>query len=88
VLERQAGARPDLHFKAFGNGDREAGRHGVALPRRERQILSRDHVEAGRPVGCVARGRQALSMVQPLELDFDQFDFLRAPLRPPFFAGP
>ena len=35
VLEREARARPHLHFIALGNGDRETGRDGVPLARRK-----------------------------------------------------
>ena len=60
VLEREARARPDLDFIAFGNGDGETGRDRVALAGRKRQILGRDDIEPGRAVGRVGRRRQAL----------------------------
>src|SRR5205823_11012238 len=87
-LQRQSRAWPHLDLVSFGDCDREAGRDGVALARRQREALRGYDVEPGSVLSRTGRKRQALAMRQALEVDFDHFDFFRVGRRPPFFAGP
>ncbi len=71
VLEGKAGARADLHLKALGHLEDEAGRHQRALTRGKRhRRIGRNgggKVHAGRTRRLVARQSEALAMRQAFQ---------------------
>jgi hypothetical protein len=82
MLERKAGTRANLDFIALGNGDREAGRHRVALALSEGYVFGSDHIEPRRMFSRPRRQGKAFAMRQALKLDVDQLSLPSVLIQP------